>query len=251
MKYLFLLLMLLLHSRSAQDKLRIFLAGDSTMSVKDSNAWPETGWGMPFSEFWDSGIVVVNTAMNGRSTGSFIREGRWKSILHELKAGDYVFIQFGHNDESPEKKDRYTPPEQYVANLLTFCQDAIDRAAIPVLLTPVGRRRFDNSGKVMETHTGYSALVRETARKTHVTLIDLDSLSMGVYQQLGPEASRLLFLHLRPGEHPNYPSGKEDNTHFNELGALLMAQQVLAEIRRQIPALAQHIKQLSRAHQKP
>jgi hypothetical protein len=103
----------------------------------------------------------------------------------------------------------------------------------------------------METHTGYSALVRETARKTHVTLIDLDSLSMGVYQQLGPEASRLLFLHLRPGEHPNYPSGKEDNTHFNELGALLMAQQVLAEIRRQIPALAQHIKQLSRAHQKP
>lgn len=211
-------------------KIKIFLAGDSTISIKQTTAYPETGWGMPFVYFWDSTVQVVNLAKNGRSSRTFIEEGLWKKIMDGASEGDYVFIQFGHNDEV-QTKITYTPEAEYRKNLLRFVTETRDRGAQPVLVTPVARRKFDNNGKVVESHQAYSKIVREVADLEEVPLIDLDKKSQDLYQQLGEEYSKMLFLQLRPGEHPNYPNGKTDNTHFNELGAREIAQLVLAGIR--------------------
>lgn len=221
-------------------KIRVYLIGDSTMSVKARSAYPETGWGMPFVYFFDSTITIDNRAKNGRSTRTFLSEGLWQPVADSLQAGDYVFIQFGHNDESPEKTDRYTTPEQYRSNLTRFVDETRRRKAQPVLLTPVSRRRF-NAGTALETHTVYSAVVRELSKELQVPLIDLDAKSRQMYQQMGEEVSKLLFLQLQPGEHPNYPEGKNDNTHFNELGARLVAQIVLQEIQALNIGLKDHI----------
>ncbi len=216
---------------STQKKIKIFLAGDSTMAIKETKAYPETGWGMPFVYFWDSTVTVVNKAKNGRSSKTFISEGLWKSIMDEAREGDYVFIQFGHNDESVEKKERYSTPDTFRMNLRHFIQATRDKKAIPVLFTPVSRRKFDNNGTALETHSQYSPYVREVATTEKVLFIDLDKKSRELYQQFGEENSKLLFLQLAPGENPNYPEGKEDNTHFNELGARLIAEMVLAELK--------------------
>src|SRR5580698_6414665 len=114
----------------------IWLIGDSTMSDKEIKAYPETGWGMPFAHFFDSTVVVDNRAKNGRSTKSFVAEGRWDAAVGGMKAGDYVFIQFGHNDEVPSKGS-YTPEDQFEANLIGFIQEARSKGANPVLVTPV------------------------------------------------------------------------------------------------------------------
>jgi lysophospholipase L1-like esterase len=222
-------------------KITVWLAGDSTMSVKETKAYPETGWGMPFVNFFDTTVTVKNIAKNGRSTKTFISEKLWESIEKNLQEGDYVFIQFGHNDESKEKAERYTTPEEYKTNLIKFITEARARKANPVLLTPVSRRKFRDTLQV-QTHEVYSALVKEVAKEQSVPLIDLDAKSIELYQQLGKETSKLLFLQLKPGEHPNYPEGKEDNTHFNELGARLIAQIVLQGIRDQKLELAERIK---------
>ena len=223
------------------NNIRIFLAGDSTMSIKEVKAYPETGWGMPFANFWDSSVTVVNRAKNGRSTKTFITEGLWKSIMDDAGPGDYVFIQFGHNDEAREKVERYTTPDEYRNNLVKFITETKNKKAIPVLLTPVTRRRFDTTGNIMQTHEEYSNLVRQVAKEHQTYFIDLDEKSRGLLQEFGKKDSKLLFLQLKPGEHPNYPEGKDDNTHFNELGARLIAQLVLAEIKTTIPDLAARI----------
>jgi lysophospholipase L1-like esterase len=215
----------------ADKKITVFLVGDSTMSNKEKSAYPETGWGMPFSIFFDSTVVVDNVAQNGRSTKSFIEENRWQQVMDNLHEGDYVFIQFGHNDEVKEKVGRYTTPDEFSANLERFVKDTRSKKAIPVLITPVARRKFDSSGNIVNTHEVYAQLVKNVAAKLQVPLIDLNEKSMALLQQLGTENSTFLYNHLTPGEHPNYPDGKEDDTHFNELGARKMAEIVLQEIR--------------------
>ena len=219
----------------------IYMIGDSTMSIKAPRAYPETGWGMPFAGFFDSTVKVDNRAKNGRSTRTFISENLWQPVFDNLNEGDYVFIQFGHNDESKEKTERYTTPDQYKENLTRFVKETRSKKAIPVLLTPVSRRRFDKEGNALETHAAYSPLVKEVAKALNVLFIDLDTKSKDLYQRMGVENSRLLFLQLKPGEHPNYPGGKDDNTHFNELGARLIAQIVLAEVKVIDPLLAGRI----------
>lgn len=212
-------------------KIKIFLAGDSTIAIKETKAYPETGWGMPFVNFWDSTVTVVNRAKNGRSTKTFLSEGLWKSIMDEAKEGDYVIIQFGHNDESKSKQERYATPDTFKMNLTRFITETRAKKATPILFTPVSRRKFDKEGKAVDTHLEYSALTREVAKEQNVLFIDLDEKSKALYQKFGDENSKLLFLQLKPGEHPNYPEGKEDNTHFNELGARLIAQLVLTELK--------------------
>jgi lysophospholipase L1-like esterase len=224
-----------------EKKIRIYLIGDSTIANKETKAYPETGWGMPFKYFFDSSVVVDNRAKNGRSTRTFISENLWQPIEADLNEGDYVFMQFGHNDEVPEKTDRYTPPTDYKKNLHRFIDEARNKKAIPIVLTPVARRKFDKEGNVVETHEEYSRLAREVAAEAKVPLIDLDEKSKILYQQFGDQTSRLLFLQLQPGEHPNYPDGKEDNTHFSELGARKIAELVLAEIRNLHLELEGHI----------
>lgn len=234
MKKLFLFPVLILAMAFAlpeKKKIKVFMAGDSTMSIKDTKAYPETGWGMPFVYFWDSTVSVVNRAKNGRSTKTFISEGLWKSIMDEAREGDYVFIQFGHNDEAKEKGERYATPDTFRMNLTKFVKETREKGATPVLFTPVSRRKFDTTGAAIETHKEYSAYVKEVAAKENVLFIDLDTKSRELYQQMGKGDSKLLFLQLKPGEHPNYPDGKDDNTHFTELGARLIAQLVLKELR--------------------
>lgn len=221
-------------------KIKLFIAGDSTASIKDVKAYPEHGWGMPFVYFWDSTVTVVNKAKNGRSTSSFQTEGLWKSIMDEASEGDYVFIQFGHNDEVPTKKTA-TTPEQFKSNLKKFVTETREKKAIPVLLTSMARRKFDSTGKIVGTHDEYMKITRAVATEEKVVLLDMDVLTQQLYQQFGPENSALLFMQLKPGEHPNHPKGKNDNTHFNEFGARLVAQLVLKEIRSQLPELATRI----------
>jgi len=221
-------------------KITVWLIGDSTMSNKEIKAYPETGWGMPFAYFFDSTVVVDNRARNGRSTKSFIAEGRWDAAFGSMKEGDYVFIQFGHNDEVPTKGS-YTPEDQFEANLIRFIHDVRSVKANPVLITPVARRKFDASGNIQETHAVYAAIVRRVAAAQGVPLIDLDKESQALLQQLGPENSKFLYNYLVPGENPNYPEGREDDTHFNELGARRMAEIVLANVRGLRPGLGDHI----------
>lgn len=232
--------LLLLSFSQPGKKIKIWLIGDSTMSVKQVKAYPETGWGMPFVYFWDSSVVVDNRAMNGRSTRTFMEENRWEPVVNEMQEGDYVFIQFGHNDEAPTKKS-YVPENDFKNYLIRYINDTRNKKAIPVLLTPVARRSFDGAGHVKETHAVYAQIVRNVASENKVTLIDLDAKSQALLQQMGPEASAYLFNQLAPGEHPNYPDGVKDNTHFNELGARRIAQIVLEEIRKLEPSLAERI----------
>jgi len=213
-------------------KINVWLIGDSTCANKEIRAYPETGWGMPFTWFFDSTVSVRNKAVNGRSTKSFIAENKWQQVLDSLQPGDYVFIQFGHNDEGKEKTGRYTTPDEFAANLNRYILESRSKNAYPVLLTPVARRTFDSiTGQLKESHPIYADRVRQVASDNKVPLIDLDAKSMAVIAKLGVTGSTMLFNHLQPGEHPNYPDGKTDNTHFNELGARLMAEQVLAGIR--------------------
>jgi lysophospholipase L1-like esterase len=223
-------------------KTKLWLIGDSTMSVKEVRAYPETGWGMPFGYFFDSTIVVDDRAKNGRSTRTFIEEGLWAPVVDNMSEGDYVFIQFGHNDEVETKKS-YTTKEQFAANLARYVNESRAKKAIPILITPVARRKFDANGKIVGTHDVYSQLVRDVAKSLNVPLIDLDIKAQALLQQMGPESSKYLFDYLQPGEHPNYPEGKQDDTHFSELGARKMAELVLADIRTLKLPLAEHIYQ--------
>lgn len=213
-----------------KEPLKIYLIGDSTMSIKTTSNYPETGWGMPFVHFFDSSVVVDNRAMNGRSSRTFIDENRWAPVLANLKPEDYVFIQFGHNEEIPTKKSA-TTPEQFKSYLLKYVYETRSKKAQPILLTSVARRKFDEGGKIVGTHDQYAQIVRDVARETNTPLIDMDQRSQKLLQDLGVDKSALLFNHLKAGEHPNYPSGKVDDTHFNELGARMMAQLVLEELR--------------------
>jgi lysophospholipase L1-like esterase len=161
-------------------------------------------------------------------------------VLDKAAEGDYVFIQFGHNDEVPTKKT-YTTEAEFKDNLKQYVTEARSKKAIPILLTPMARRKFDASGKIEGTHDVYSQIVRDVAKEEKVILFDMDKITRHLYQQFGVENSKLLFMQLKPNEHPNYPDGRDDNTHFNELGARLNAQLVLTEIRSQIPDLADRI----------
>ena len=234
------LLLMMMFAMPEQKKITIWLCGDSTMSIKEKKAYPETGWGMPFVYFWDSTVNVENLAKNGRSTGSFRNEGLWQIVLDKATEGDYVFIQFGHNDEVPTKKT-YTTEAEFKNNLRQYVSEARSRKATPILLTPMARRKFDANGKIEGTHDVYSQIVRDVAKEEKVVLFDMDKITQQLYQQFGIENSKLLFMQLKPNEHPNYPEGRDDNTHFNELGARLIAQRVLTEIRSLVPDLGDRI----------
>ena len=233
--------LLLLFAFQQKQKITVYLIGDSTMADKEVIAYPETGWGMPFHYFFDSTITVDNRAKNGRSTRTFIEEGRWQPVAENLNEGDYVLIQFGHNDEVPTKRS-YTTPEQFTANLVKFVTDSRSKNAIPVLITPVARRKFDSTGRVEETHAVYTQLVKDVAKKYDVPLIDLDNESQELIQKFGPDDSKYLYNYLDPGENPHYPDGHADDTHFSELGARRMAEIVLHDIEKLNLGLASYIR---------
>ena len=143
-----------------------------------------------------------------------------------------MFIQFGHNDEAKNYPDRYTTPEDYRKNLIKFITESKDKNAIPVLITPVSRMKFDAAGNAIETHAVYSKIVREVANEYKVPLIDLDQMSIQLFQKFGSKNAAFLFMQLEPGENPDYPLGIHDNTHFNTYGARHMAELVLQGIKK-------------------
>jgi lysophospholipase L1-like esterase len=192
-------------------------------------------------------VRIANRAANGRSTRTFIEEGRWRGITDSLKDGDYVFIQFGHNDESKDKGDRYTPPDDFRHNLERFVAEVRAKRATPVLLTPVMRRRFDKDGKFYDTHGEYPDLTRRVAAEQKVALIDMHRMSEKVLVKYGPDESRKLFLQLKAGENPNYQQGVEDNTHFSPLGADIMAALAVDGFREQKLGLAKSLKKTATA----
>ena len=206
---------------------------------------PETGWGELLQSFFDeSQVRVENHAQNGRSTKTFIAENQWQAIVDKLKKGDYVFIQFGHNDSSKEKTERYTPPEDYRKNLVRFIAEVRERKANPVLMTPVMRRRFDKQGEFYDTHREYPDIVRAVAAEYKVAMIDMHRKSEELIKQYGVEDSKKLFLQLKPDENVNYPKGVEDNTHFSPLGAKSMASLAVDGIREQNLGLAKYLKKV-------
>ncbi len=229
---------------SSSAQITVYLAGDSTCANKLPEKRPETGWGEMMQQYFDPAKVVIdNHAQNGRSTKTFISEGRWQTIVDKLKKGDWVFVQFGHNDESKEKGERYTPPDAYRTNLIRFVSDVKAKKGNIVLLTPVMRRSFDKDGNFMDKHPPeYPDAVRSVAREYKVPLIDMHRKSEAVIKRYGVEGSRALFLQLKPDENPNYPKGVEDNTHFVPKGAEEMAKLVVEGIREDKLKLHKYLK---------
>lgn len=224
-------------------KITVWLIGDSTVCDQPLDRSPVTGWGTPFAGFFDSTVTVSNRARGGRSTRTFISEGRWQQVSDSLQEGDYVLMQFGHNDEAkePQYQDRYTPVPDYKTNLERFIRETRSKKAQPILVTPVTRLVFDASGHVKETHQEYTAAVWEVGKQYGVPVIDLDKKSRELVDYFGPKYAKVLYMQVDSLEHPHYPAGRKDNTHFNEYGARRMAELVLAEIRLQQPELAKRI----------
>lgn len=232
MNYRYLILLLISIQCFAQ-KPTLYTIGDSTMADKikpDEN--PEKGWCQVLPSFFDlNKITIDNRAVNGRSTRSFINEKRWESVYKSLKKGDYVFIQFGHNDEKIADSTRYTNPHTaYRYNLIRFVTEAREKGAIPVLFSSIARRNFNEHGVLVGTHGEYPIEARLVAQEYNVPFIDLGYFSEVIEQSYGPEKSKDLHLHFKAGEHPYYPEGKADDTHLSYKGALEIAKIVVAEL---------------------
>ncbi|MFE9818283.1 rhamnogalacturonan acetylesterase [Streptomyces sp. NBC_00236] len=205
----------------------LHIAGDSTAAQKYADAAPETGWGMALPFFLGRSLTVANHAMNGRSSKSFIDEGRLAALLDEVREGDLLLIQFGHNDEKTEDPARGTDPyTTYQDYLRQYVNGARARRVRPVLLTPVERRRFADDGTAKPSHGAYPAAMRALAAEERVPLLDLQALTLARWQELGPDGTQSYFNWLEPGQSPNYPDGRQDNTHFQPRGAIEAARLV-------------------------
>lgn len=243
MKFFLFIILVLPFAVNAQ-QIIIYLAGDSTCANKAADKRPETGWGEYLGiNFDETKVKVENHAQNGRSTKSFINEGRWQKIVDSLKKGDYVFIEFGHNDEKLDKPEVGAAANgEYRNNLIRFVNDVRAKKAFPVLLTPVMRRRFNEKGEFYDTHGIYPDAVRKVAEELKVPLIDMHRKTEALIKSLGEEGSKTLFLILKPKEHPNYPNGVEDNTHLSDFGANEVAKLAVEEIKDKKLKLRKYLK---------
>jgi len=255
----------LLTAATNEKKTTIFMIGDSTMANKDiSGGKQERGWGMALSCFFDDNIVVDNHAVNGRSSRSFINEGRWDKVLDKMKPGDYVIIQFGHNDEKP-KADRHTDPgSTFDYNLAKFVRETREHGGIPVLMNCVVRRNFfvnvpenDDDEKLrtttfidgvkmvegdslIDTHGLYRVAPRDVARRMNVHFVDANQITHDLEQGLGTEASKKLHMWFKPGEEPSVPGGRQDNTHYNVYGAHVVAGLLADALCEEVPILKKY-----------
>ncbi|MER5471348.1 rhamnogalacturonan acetylesterase [Streptomyces sp. NPDC002685] len=198
----------------------LHIAGDSTAAQKYADAAPETGWGMALPCFLHEDIVVANHAVNGRSSKSFIDEGRLAAILDVIRPGDLLLVQFGHNDEKTADPTRYTEPWTTFQDCLRqYIEGARTRGARPVLATPVERRKFDADGNAVPTHGDYPVSMCALAADEHVALLDIQALSIALWRRLGVEETKKYF---------NWTATEQDNTHFNPPGAIAVARLVAA-----------------------
>lgn len=201
---------------------RIFWAGDSTVKQNNYTSFPQTGIGQAFSLFIKQSIRIENYAQNGRSTKSFIDENRLAAIEKRIGEGDFLFIQFGHNDEKIQDPARYTESYgSYQENLKKFIDVARQHGAHPVLITPLYRRKFNADGKTLVegTHKDYPQAMIDLGKRENVPVIDLCTASKALIEQYGDEATRKWFMHVEAGIYPHFPEGKEDDTHLQYEGA--------------------------------
>jgi lysophospholipase L1-like esterase len=238
------LFFLLISLNCLGQKPTIYGIGDSTMSNKiqpDKN--PERGWGQMLPLFFNDAITIDNRAVNGRSTKSFIEEKRWDTIYKLLKPGDYVFIQFGHNDQKEKDSTRYTNPHTaYRHNLIRFVNEAREKGAIPILFSSIARRNFNEQGVLIGTHGDYPLETRLVAQKYKVAFIDMEYYSELLEQSYGPEKSKKLHLHYKAGEIPFYKEDKADDTHLSVEGATVIANIVIKELEKTKLDLVKYIK---------
>lgn len=218
---------------------RLHLVGDSTMADKVNLAYPERGWGQLLPEFMLPQLSIINHAANGRSTLRFLNEGRWQLLLTELKAGDYVLIQFGHNDQKKEDPSRYAAADTTFPMLLSrFIAEIRAKEAIPMLATPICRRSFNAQGQLENNLNEYAEATRNVATREKVTLFDLNAQSCADLSRLGLAASQAYFIQVPAGLYQQFPDGKIDNTHLNTQGASWIAQLFVRELKKQQHPLA-------------
>lgn len=204
---------------------RIFWAGDSTVQTNDITTYPQTGIGQVFPLYLKEDIEVYNHGKNGRSTKSFLDEGRLDKIDERISEGDFLFIQFGHNDEKAQDPARYTVPgSTFDDNLRTFIEVARKHGAHPVLITPLERRCFGENGMLGPgEHTKYVEAIKNVAEKEQVPLVDLYTMSREEMQKAGLEKTVEWFMNIEPGVYKSCPNGKKDNTHLKYAGAVVFA----------------------------
>ena len=265
-KFLFVTIAFLLFVSAIPEKTTtIFIIGDSTAANKDiSKGKQERGWGMVLQSYFDDNIRVDNRALNGRSTRSFINEGHWDKVLQSMKPGDYVIIQFGHNDEKP-KADRHTDPgSTFDYNLAKFVRETREHGGIPVLMNCVVRRNFfvnapenDDDEKLrtqtfkdgvrmvegdtlIDTHGLYRVAPRDVAQRMNVHFVDANQITHDLEQGLGTEASKKLHMWFLPGTEPSEPKGKQDNTHYSVYGAHVVARLLADALCEEVPVLKKY-----------
>lgn len=225
---------------------QLFIASDSTATDYSTEPdyqtkrYPQTGWGQVFQPLFTpeslprlkqlhlaKTVTVVPKAKGGRSTRSFFEEGRWREIYDALQPGDLVLIQFGHNDQSKDKIDRYTPIDGYKQYLRMYVENVRAKKARPILMTSVSRNNRWEDGKLQNTHGDYPQAVKDLAAEMKVDLIDLNQLSMDLFNAKGQEyVSEKYFMNLPEGKFEGYPKGLKDNTHFQPEGAEAVAKLV-------------------------
>lgn len=257
----------------AKRNITIFTIGDSTMANKKLEGEnPERGWGQMLSRYFTDDITIDNHAVNGRSSKSFINEGRWDAVLSKIQKGDYVFIQFGHNDEKDDPNRHTDPGTTFDANLKKFVEDTRAKGGIPVLFNSIVRRNFgkadgnavanaikqddirngidpkapkdsiEEGATLIDTHGAYLISPKNVAKELNVTFIDLNSLTHKLVEGMGPQKSKELYLWVEPKTVPALPNGREDNTHLNVHGASVIAEMAVKAVAEAIPELQQYVR---------
>ena len=228
----------------AQKKPTLFLIGDSTIANKENpDKNPEHGWGQVLPQYMTSGIEIQNHAMNGRSSKSFRTEGRWDKVEKQLKKGDFVVIQFGHNDQKIKDSTKFTNPyTQYRANLKRYVNETRAKGATPILMTSIVRRNFTENGVLVDTHKEYPLVVRMVANDMKVPFVDMQLLTEQMEIAYGPENSKKLHLHFKEGEEPYYTKAKDDDTHLSRLGAETVAKLAVKDLKSLKTGLEKYIK---------
>ncbi|MFV0469359.1 MAG: rhamnogalacturonan acetylesterase [Dysgonomonas sp.] len=233
--------------KNTTKKPTLFTIGDSSMSdnrvLLDDPGDPGRGWAQCLSDYFDvNKITIKNMAISGRSTKSYIDEGKWEAVRNQLSAGDYVLIQFGGNDQKKDDIRRYTDPQtSFKYNFKLFIQETRDRKAIPILATPIVRRRFDNNGKLIQTFGDYPNAIREVGKELNVPVIDMNELTHQKVEELGPEESKKLYLWVAPGVAERFPEGSKDNSHLCLQGAKEFSYLFTSELKKSKHPLSQYL----------
>ncbi|MEO6733561.1 MAG: rhamnogalacturonan acetylesterase [Ferruginibacter sp.] len=229
---------------NAKKKINVWLIGDSTMAWKKPQNEPESGWGEGLKHFINSRAIVHNHAASGRSTKSFIDEKRWQTIIDSIQPGDYVVIQFGHNDEKPAASLHTDPFTTYKEYLKKFVDETRLKKGIPIICSSIIRRHFDSIGNLKNTHGDYIEASRQIAAETKTIFIDMEARSRKLVTEMGSEKSKSLFLFCNPGEYSTRPTGVQDSTHLNHYGAEVIASLFIDGLKEQKIKLARFAKEL-------